>query len=55
MTLIVDGDEHGREILESNSDILMANLAEQECIPTEMTWNACLRDISNCLETMDEP
>ncbi len=43
--LIVDGDEHGREILDS--DILMADLAEQECIPTEMTWNACLRDISN--------
>ncbi len=30
----------------------MADLAEQECIPTEMTWNACLRDISNRLETM---
>ncbi len=39
-------------ILDSNSDILMADLAEQECIPTEMTWNACLRDISNRLETM---
>ncbi len=52
VTLIADGDEHGREILDSNSDILMAYLAEQECIPTEMTWNACLRDISNRLETM---
>ncbi len=52
VTLIVDGDEHGREILDSNIDILMADLAEQECIPTKMTWNACFRDISNRLETM---
>ena len=30
----------------------MADLADEACIPSEMTWNSCLRDIANRLETM---
>jgi hypothetical protein len=29
VTLIMDGDEHRREILESNAEILMADLVEE--------------------------
>jgi len=50
--LILDGDEHGRDILESNKDILMADLADKACIPNDIMWNSCLRDIANRLETM---
>lgn len=54
VTLIVDGDEHGKEIVDSNQEMLMADLAESVCIPMEMAWNACPRDLSNRLETMGQ-
>lgn len=34
----MDGDEHGRDILYSNQDILMADLVEEACIPNKRTW-----------------
>ena len=52
VTLVMDGDKHRREILDSNSEFLMADLVEEVCIPTDMTWNRCLRDLANRLETM---
>jgi len=38
LILIMDGDEHGRDILYSNQDILMADLVEEACIPNKRTW-----------------
>ena len=52
VTLIVDGDEHRGDILESNRDILMADLDEQVSLPSDVVWNRCLRDLANRLETM---
>ena len=52
VTLIVDGDEHGRDILESNRDILMADLDEEVPLPSDVVCNGCLRDLANRLETM---
>ena len=52
VTLIVDGDEHGGDILESNRDILMADLDEEVSLPSNVVWNRCLRDLANRLETM---
>ena len=51
VTLIVDGDEHGGDILESNRDILMADLDEEVSLPSDVAWNRCLRDLANLLET----
>ena len=47
VTLIVDGDEHGREILEGNSDTLTADFAEESSLPSDVVWKKCLRDIAN--------
>ena len=52
VTLIVDVDEHGGDILESNRDILMADLDKEVSLPSDVVWNRCLRDLANRLETM---
>ena len=52
VTLIVDRDEHGGDILESNRDTLMADLDEEVSLPSDVVWNRCLRDLANRLETM---
>ena len=52
VTLIVDGDERGREILESNSNTLTADSAEEASLPSDVVWNRCLQDIATRLETM---
>ena len=49
VTLIVDGDEHGGDILESNRDIL---LDKEVSLPSDVVWNRCLWDLANRLETM---
>ena len=52
VTLIMDGDNHEKEIMENNTDILMAKLVEKVCIHTEMTWSRYHQDIVNHVETM---
>ena len=52
VTLILDGDEHGGDILESNRDILMADLDKEVSLPSDVVWNRCLRDLANRLEIM---
>ena len=40
------------DLLESNREILMADLSELTGTPVDIAWNRCLQDLSDRLETL---
>ena len=51
MTLAMDGAP-AQDLLESNREILMADFSELPGTPVDLTWNKCLQDLSDQLETL---
>ena len=51
VTLIMDGAP-AQELLESNRDILMADLSEVPGTLVDVAWNRCLQNLSDRLETL---
>ena len=51
VTLAMDGAP-ALDLLESNKEILMADLSELPGTPVDLAWNRCLQDLSDRLETL---